>query len=341
MQRLADRPGLALLVVVGVAAALDLFGIRDRILIVGDESLYAAAAREMLERSDWIVPSFNYQPRYQKPILIYWLIGASYHALGVSEAAARLPSAAFGVLLCALVFALGRRLGGALTGLAAGLVMATNVATVGLSRVVMTDVILCAFTTAAITGFVFAESERERGGSGRKPTLLAFAALAGGFLVKGPVAVLVPALVWLPWLAWRGALGRFLRRRDLWARRGALRRAGRAVVHRRPPAHAGRVHATRARLRDDRAIPRRGGEQREPSLVGLSRDALAGLLSVVRVPPQRAGRAARAPLAARRASAMRWFRSPSGGPSSCSCSSPWARRASSPTCFRPFPRSRS
>jgi alpha-glucosidase (family GH31 glycosyl hydrolase)/4-amino-4-deoxy-L-arabinose transferase-like glycosyltransferase len=216
MQRLAERPGLALLVVVGVAAALDLFGIRERILIVGDESLYAAAAREMLERADWLVPSFNYQPRYQKPILIYWLIGASYQLFGVSEAAARLPSAVFGSLLCALVFALGRKLADTLTGLAAGLVMATSVATVGLSRAVMTDVILCAFTTAAITGFVFAESERERGGSGRWPTLLACVALAGGLLTKGPVAVLIPALVWLPWLAWRGALGRFLRRRELW-----------------------------------------------------------------------------------------------------------------------------
>ena len=215
MQRLADRPGLALLVVVAAALAVDLVGIRERILIVGDEALYAAAAREMLERGDWIVPSFNYEPRYQKPILIYWLIGAAYQLFGVSEAAARLPSAVFGVALCALVFALGRKLGDRVTGLAAGLVMATNVATVGLSRAVMTDVILCACITAAITGFVFAEAARERGGNGRPATGLAFVALAAGFLTKGPVAVLVPALVWLPWLAWRGALGRFLRRRDV------------------------------------------------------------------------------------------------------------------------------
>jgi 4-amino-4-deoxy-L-arabinose transferase-like glycosyltransferase len=80
----------------------------------------------------------------------------------------------------------------------------------------MTDVILCAFTTAAITALVFAQSERERGGSGRRYTLLAFVALAGGALIKGPVALLIPALVWLPWLAWRGGLGRFLRSRDVW-----------------------------------------------------------------------------------------------------------------------------
>ena len=132
MQRLAQRPGLALLAVLGVAALLDLHGIGQRLLVVGDESLYATAAREMLERGDWVVPSFDYQPRYQKPILIYWLIGACYRVLGVSAGAARLPSAVFGILLCGLVFALGRRLGDTLTGLLAGLVMATCVATVAL-----------------------------------------------------------------------------------------------------------------------------------------------------------------------------------------------------------------
>src|SRR4030095_15662477 len=105
----------------------------------------------MLERGDWVVPSFNYEPRYQKPILIYWLIGAAYQAFGVSEVAAPLPSLVFGVALCALVYALARRRADRNTGLAAGLVMATNVATVGLSRAVMTDVILCACITAAIT----------------------------------------------------------------------------------------------------------------------------------------------------------------------------------------------
>ncbi len=216
MQRFSERPGIALLVVVGVALALAGIGLRERILIVGDEALYAAAAREMLERGDWIVPSFNYEPRYQKPILSYWLIGAAYQLFGVNEAAARLPSLVFGAALCALVFALGRKLGDRATGFAAGLVMATNFATVGLSRVVMTDVILCACITAAITGFVYAEAKWQGGGSGRRATGFAFAAMAAGFLVKGPVAVIVPALVWLPWLAWHAALGRWLRRRDVW-----------------------------------------------------------------------------------------------------------------------------
>ena len=58
-----------------------------------DETKNASCAREMLERGDWIVPSFNYEPRYDKPILLYWLMLGAYHAFGVNEFAARFPSA--------------------------------------------------------------------------------------------------------------------------------------------------------------------------------------------------------------------------------------------------------
>ena len=40
-----------------------------------DEPRYAVCVREMRARGDWIFPTFNGEPRYQKPILIYWLMG--------------------------------------------------------------------------------------------------------------------------------------------------------------------------------------------------------------------------------------------------------------------------
>lgn len=47
----------------------------------------------MLERSDFIHPTFNYQHRIQKPPLTYWCIALSFWILGIREFAARLPSA--------------------------------------------------------------------------------------------------------------------------------------------------------------------------------------------------------------------------------------------------------
>ncbi len=40
-----------------------------------DEPRYAVAVREMRARGDWLFPTFNGEPRYHKPILIYWLMG--------------------------------------------------------------------------------------------------------------------------------------------------------------------------------------------------------------------------------------------------------------------------
>ena len=44
-------------------------------LFDADEPAFAEAAREMLLSGDWITPHFNFQPRFDKPILFYWMIG--------------------------------------------------------------------------------------------------------------------------------------------------------------------------------------------------------------------------------------------------------------------------
>jgi 4-amino-4-deoxy-L-arabinose transferase-like glycosyltransferase len=110
---------LGCLVLFGAGAAR--IGVVDR-----DEARFALAVREMTERSDWIVPSNWGQPRYAKPILIYWLGRGSQAALGPSELALRLPS-----ILCAtgavlLTFAAVRRRYGERTGWRAAAILATT-----------------------------------------------------------------------------------------------------------------------------------------------------------------------------------------------------------------------
>ena len=50
-----------------------------------DEGFYAEAGREMVEGGDWLTPHYNYEFRFQKPILFYWLVSASYVVGGVGE----------------------------------------------------------------------------------------------------------------------------------------------------------------------------------------------------------------------------------------------------------------
>jgi 4-amino-4-deoxy-L-arabinose transferase-like glycosyltransferase len=52
---------------------------------------YAGAAREMLTRNDWLVPTQNGVPRLRKPPLVYWMEVLSLRSFGENEFAARLP----------------------------------------------------------------------------------------------------------------------------------------------------------------------------------------------------------------------------------------------------------
>src|ERR1700677_3810380 len=58
-----------------------------------DEVRFAEASREMLQRGDYVVPYFNGNYRFDKPILIYWCQSTSYRIFGDNDFAARFPSA--------------------------------------------------------------------------------------------------------------------------------------------------------------------------------------------------------------------------------------------------------
>src|SRR5947209_18849679 len=85
-----------------------------------DEGRNTVAALEMLESGNWIVPTFNNVLRVDKPALLYWLQAGAYHVFGVTEFAARLPSALAALLTVLLAYELGRRMFGPVTGLVGG-----------------------------------------------------------------------------------------------------------------------------------------------------------------------------------------------------------------------------
>lgn len=58
-----------------------------------DEAKNATAAYEMWKNGEWILPTFNGLPRYDKPPLHYYFFGLSYSIFGVNSFAARFFSA--------------------------------------------------------------------------------------------------------------------------------------------------------------------------------------------------------------------------------------------------------
>jgi 4-amino-4-deoxy-L-arabinose transferase-like glycosyltransferase len=156
-----------------------------------DEGRYAEIAREMLLLKDWLIPHLNLLPYLEKPPLVYWLTALSFKVLGLSEFAARLPSALCALGGIILAYGLGKAFWGPVAGLLSALVLATCGGYVVMGRLLTLDMALTFFLNLGV-GLGYLALSRER------PRLWpwAYLALALGVLTKGPVALVLAALIW-------------------------------------------------------------------------------------------------------------------------------------------------
>jgi len=178
-------------------AALTFFaGLGRGAITDSDEAFYAESSREMVASGDWITPYYNYEPRFQKPILYYWLTSATYLATGATEMGARLWAALAGVGLVLVTAACGRRWYDEATGLLAAAIVATNFGYFSIGRMALPDLPLTFCITLAIWAALVSTLEQER--STRKFVILAALGLGLGFLAKGPVGIIIPVLVIVP-----------------------------------------------------------------------------------------------------------------------------------------------
>lgn len=175
-----------------------------------DEAYYAAAAREMVDTGDWITPHYNSAPRLQKPVLMYWLIAACYLLIGVGEFAARLPAALSGLALVLVTFACARRWYDDDTAVLSGAIVATSFGYCAMARLSLPDLPLTCFvvlaTWAAIEAVLHdpidAPVDRVASRHPARWLLVSAGAAALACLVKGPVGLLLPAIVIAPLVMW-------------------------------------------------------------------------------------------------------------------------------------------
>ncbi len=145
-----------------------------------DEACNAQCAREMLQRKDFIVPTFNSRLRTDKPPLEYWAMMASYSLLGINEFAARLPSVLFSVGTILLVFIFGGQLWGKEVGLLASLIMLSSIHFPIVARAATPDPAFIFFLTFALFLFL------------RGRITLGYTASALATLAKGPLGIIIP-----------------------------------------------------------------------------------------------------------------------------------------------------
>jgi 4-amino-4-deoxy-L-arabinose transferase-like glycosyltransferase len=175
------HPLMDWLLLAGFCGFLFFFGLAYFGLLGADEPRYAQVAREMLAGHNRITPTLGGTPWLEKPPLYYWQAMLAYSIFGVSDWAARLPSAVDATLMVVAVYLFLRRFrpGFQLDG---ALIAASASGVIGFARAASTDMPLAAtFTIAMLAWYAWYESANKR--------YLALAYIFFGFatLAKGPV----------------------------------------------------------------------------------------------------------------------------------------------------------
>lgn len=142
-----------LLPIIAITIFVSFFRLGSVTLFDVDEAVFAEATKEMVETGNWITPTYNGGSRYDKPILFYWLMAASYKIFGINEFAARFPSSIASFLLGLSVFFFVRHFRGEKDALYAAISLLLSIYFLAYSRAAVTDMTLTLFITISIFSF--------------------------------------------------------------------------------------------------------------------------------------------------------------------------------------------
>lgn len=165
-----------------------------RSLVRPDEGRYAEIAREMLSSNDWITPRLNGIKYFEKPPLQYWMTAAAYRIFGESEWTARLWTALAGFAGVLVAGLAGARLFGPAAGFNTAVVLAGSLLYAGIGHVNTLDMGVTFWLSCALIGFMLAQEPGIPVTQARRWMLASWAAIGFGFLSKGLIALLLPAM---------------------------------------------------------------------------------------------------------------------------------------------------
>ncbi len=158
------------------------------------EAVYSEIPRAMRESGDWITPRISGIPHFDKPPLLYWLVGLSQGLLGETETAARLWPALASWATIFVVGATGALLYGTRAGWLSALVFASSIGPYIFSRLVRPEPVLCFLIALAILSYAkgfMGGNDRNRHWLWVMFVSLGLAGLAKGLLGLGlPTAII-------------------------------------------------------------------------------------------------------------------------------------------------------
>lgn len=188
---------IALSLLIALWLVIYVVGLSRPALLDDADTVHAEAAKEMLQRHDWVTLYVNGVRYLEKAPLMYWSVAASYSLFGISEWSTRLPLV-LGVLAMILAtYGMGRWAFGGEGGFDSGLVLATALGPYLFTRFLIPDVLVGLWLTLTFWFFLISLEQA-------KPTRLVCWGLAAvcalNVLTKGLIGLVFPV----------GAIGLYL-----------------------------------------------------------------------------------------------------------------------------------
>jgi 4-amino-4-deoxy-L-arabinose transferase-like glycosyltransferase len=152
------------------------------------DAAHAEAAREIVERGDWVTLHINGVRYLEKAPLMYWAVALSYKIFGFTEFATRLPLAIGAMLLVAAIYYFGRWMGGARAGFYSGLATCTGLGVYLFTRIMIPEVIISFFLTVAFYFFL----KVYLGELDARWVYVFYACMAAAVLTKGLIGIAFP-----------------------------------------------------------------------------------------------------------------------------------------------------
>src|ERR1035441_8795399 len=145
---------ISALLLVGLWLAIYMVGLSRPALLDDADTVHAEAAREMLQRHDWVTLYVNGVRYLEKAPLMYWSVAASYKVFGISEWSTRFPLM-LGVLAMILAtYGFGHWALGSEGGFNSGLVLATALGPFLFTRFLIPDVAVGLWLTLTLWLFL-------------------------------------------------------------------------------------------------------------------------------------------------------------------------------------------
>ena len=183
-----------------------------------DESRYAQATSQMLETGDFVDIRFQDDPRWKKPVGIYWMQAVAVAVTSSVEnrdiAPYRIPSILGAMLAAAACAWAGAAMFGQRAGFVAGAILGATFLLSTEAGIAKTDAMLCGAVTLAMAGLARIYLATRAGEVPIRPHKLMFwLGLGLSILIKGPIGLIVvaPAMialsVWDRDISWLKRLG--------------------------------------------------------------------------------------------------------------------------------------